>query len=152
MKVVTGPDGALWFSMLGRNTIGRMTTLGVLTERTLPPSCMPLGLAVGADAALWFTCLGGNTIGRLTLAGTISTYRVPTPDSGPTHITPGADGALWFTQQKTRTVGRLTPDGIITEHPAGPGAFPHGITATSSGIWFTDSEYIGHIRLPAGPP
>ncbi|BCS34779.1 hypothetical protein TBR22_A40050 [Luteitalea sp. TBR-22] len=150
--IVTGPDGALWFTAVNRNTIGRITTVGEITEHTMPPSCAPLRIAAGKNPALWFTCLTGNTVGRLTTDGVISTYRVPTRDGGPADITLGGDGALWFTETWARKIGRLTTDGVITEAPAGPGSSPHDIISASDGLWFTDAEYLGHIRLGAGHP
>ena len=34
--ITTGPDGALWFTDIDNNSIGRITTAGVVTEYTDP--------------------------------------------------------------------------------------------------------------------
>jgi hypothetical protein len=78
--IISGPDGALWFTEPYANKIGRVTTDGVLTEYTLPAppgglSCNingefvgPLRMTVGPDGALWFTEPCTNRIGRFTIA------------------------------------------------------------------------------------
>src|ERR1700693_2055878 len=53
--IVSGPDGALWFTELLGNKIGRITTAGVIIEFPLPtPGSGPVGIAPGPDGALWF--------------------------------------------------------------------------------------------------
>ncbi|OJH39536.1 virginiamycin B lyase family protein [Cystobacter ferrugineus] len=63
--IVTGPDGALWFTQWGSNHIGRMTTKGAVTEYAIPTAqAEPHGIAVGPDGALWFAEEAGQ-IGHL---------------------------------------------------------------------------------------
>jgi hypothetical protein len=51
--IAAGPDGALWFTELVANKIGRITTAGAMTEFNVPT---PPGLiTAGPDGALWFT-------------------------------------------------------------------------------------------------
>ena len=58
--IVTGPDGALWFTEYFGNTIGRITTVGVVTEYAVSTAdSEPTGITAGPDNALWFTeCAG----------------------------------------------------------------------------------------------
>ena len=76
--IVPGPDGALWFvatevTVIGNTTrsggadkIGRITTVGAITEYPIPTSkSIPNGIAAGPDGALWFTESYVNKIGRL---------------------------------------------------------------------------------------
>jgi virginiamycin B lyase len=54
--IVTGPDGALWFTESSRGVIGRITREGYLKEFRLPnPGSGPYGITLGADGNLWFT-------------------------------------------------------------------------------------------------
>jgi virginiamycin B lyase len=65
--IVTGPDGALWFTQWGNNHIGRLTPAGDYAEFALPtPESEPHGIAAGPDGALWFALERGS-IGRLFL-------------------------------------------------------------------------------------
>jgi len=64
--IAAGPDGALWFTELSANKIGRITTGGAVTEFAVPTaSSFPEGIAAGPDGALWFTEANGNKIGRI---------------------------------------------------------------------------------------
>src|SRR5262249_47534102 len=74
--IAQGPDGALWFTELLGNRIGRITTAGTITEFSAGMSvgAGPIGITTGPDGALWFTEFGGNRIGRITTAGTITEF------------------------------------------------------------------------------
>ena len=63
--ITAGPDGALWFTNAG-NSIGRITTAGVVTNYTGTGISNPSGITAGPDGALWFTNSGNNSIGRIT--------------------------------------------------------------------------------------
>ncbi|MGC9952261.1 MAG: hypothetical protein ABSF64_38450 [Bryobacteraceae bacterium] len=140
--IVTGPDGALWFTEPDGAKIGRITVAGQITEFPLPPSgANPAGIAV-LHGLLWFA-EGTNQIGSITTAGVITEYPVPTADSHPTGIAAGPDGALWFTENYGNNIGRITKAGVVTEYPL-PAAdsFPNYITAGPDGaLWFTESGF-----------
>lgn len=66
--VVTGPDGAVWFTEGNANKIGRITVDGRITECDEPtPAATPHGIVAGPDGHLWFTEVDGdgNKIGRV---------------------------------------------------------------------------------------
>ena len=64
-RITAGPDGNLWFTEQYRNTIGRMTPAGVVTEFPVPTrNAAPAGITTGPDGNLWFTQRHG--IGRIT--------------------------------------------------------------------------------------
>jgi virginiamycin B lyase len=66
---MVGPDGALWFTELGGQKIGRITTGGAATDFAVPTTpSSPLGIVTGPDGALWFTETQGNKIGRAALS------------------------------------------------------------------------------------
>src|SRR5579864_5791644 len=68
--ITAGPDGALWFTEIYGDRIGRITTAGVITEYLVPTAhSLPWGIAAGPDGALWFTennVYRGNKVGRIT--------------------------------------------------------------------------------------
>ena len=121
--ITSGPDGNLWFTEAGGNTIGRITPSGSITEFPIPmannsphgiTNSSPFGITSGPDDNLWFTEQAGNTIGRITPAGTIQEFPLPTTCNnqhpcGPTGITSGSDGNLWFTEQYVSKIGRISP-------------------------------------------
>ena len=53
--IAAGPDGALWFTNYGNNSIGRITTTGAVTNYTGTGISLPFGITAGPDGALWFT-------------------------------------------------------------------------------------------------
>ena len=58
-SMTTGPDGALWFINSYNDTIGRITTAGVVTNYTDSSIQAPGAITPGPDGALWFTNRGG---------------------------------------------------------------------------------------------
>ena len=140
--ITTGPDEALWFTNYGNNSIGRITTAGVVTNYTGPGISNPLGITPH-DGALWFINPGNDSIGRITTAGVVTNYTGP-GISAPSGITNGPDGqpvdeALWFTNSGNDSIGRITTAGVVTNY-TGPGiSAPSGITNGPDGaLWFTN--------------
>ena len=73
--IVSGPDGALWFTETRGDKIGRITTKGQITEYPIPtPDAFAADIAVGPDGALWFTESDGNKIGRITTSGELTEF------------------------------------------------------------------------------
>jgi streptogramin lyase len=134
-QIVTGPDGAIWFTEFRGHKIGRITPDGAIAEFPIPTSnASPLGIAVGPDGQLWFaeagcpdnavlSCTGA--IGRMSVSGSAAEFPLPTPNSDPVFITAGPDGNLWFVEQpdivtEPRTashVARITTGGEVAEFP-----------------------------------
>src|ERR1051325_8871898 len=104
-SIVTGPDGALWYTEYG-NKIGRATSSGIITEYSIPGS-IAYGIASGPDGALWFTDINRQMIGRITTAGVITEFSIPTNNSYPSGIALGPDGALWFAEFFGNKIGRI---------------------------------------------
>src|SRR5689334_19853226 len=94
-NIVQGPDGALWFTEILGNRIGRITISGVVNEYATPTGgSEPTGITVGPDGALWFGEWGVNKIGRVTTGGSFNEYPIPTTNARPRSITVGSDNAL----------------------------------------------------------
>jgi virginiamycin B lyase len=149
-SIVTGSDGALWFTEYSANQIGRVTTAGAVTEYRVPTaSAAPSGIAAGGDGALWFVESHANQIGRITTSGAVNEYSVPTAGSSPEDIAAGSDGALWFTESAGNKVARIATSGTVTEYPVPTaGSEPWSIVAGPDGaLWFTESagEKIGRV-------
>jgi len=176
--ITAGPDGALWFTepfsyidddfeiCLGTQTIGRITTNGVITEYALPymgiatsAACGDRGsIVAGPDGALWFNTAGNTAIGRITTDGVFTKYPIPGvfPFEMSTYITAGPDGALWFPAFNLGNVvklRRITTDGIITQYsvPVPPNPGNSQITNGPDGaLWFTVSGSIVRAALGSG--
>lgn len=152
--IVAGPDGNLWVTNPGSNTIARVSTAGVVLQNySLPTANSGVrDIAVGPDNNLWFTMTSANQIGRITTAGVITAFNIPTANSQPYSITAGSDGALWFTEFAGNKIGRITTAGAVTNEyglPAGNTA-PWGIANGPTGstrVYYTSSGngYVGFL-------
>jgi virginiamycin B lyase len=66
--ITQGPDGAIWFTNAGNNSIGRITKSGKkVSSYTGPGISNPAGIAPGPDGALWFANHGSASLGRITI-------------------------------------------------------------------------------------
>lgn len=64
--ITQGADGAMWFTEIDGNNIGRVTSDGTFTEIPVPTaSSEPLGIAKGPDGNIWFTEKTGDKIGTV---------------------------------------------------------------------------------------
>jgi virginiamycin B lyase len=71
-SIAPGPDGNIWFVEDSRDTVGRITPSGRVTEYGIPrppktSPAQPYAIAPGPDGNLWFTegARGGSVASRL---------------------------------------------------------------------------------------
>ena len=152
--ITAGPDGAMWFTNVSNNSIGRVTTGGTVTNYTGTGISSPNLITTGPDGALWFVNDGNNSIGRITTAGAVTNY-TGTGISAPAGITAGPDGALWFANAGG-SIGRITTGATpaVTNYTGTGISNPLGITAGPDGnLWFTNeaNNSIGRITTGATP-
>ncbi|TYC21850.1 virginiamycin B lyase, partial [Micromonospora sp. MP36] len=87
--VVTGPDGALWFTLAQQGQIGRVVPGDEPTLFPLDPADgQPTVITASHDGALWFTEYAGGRVGRITVDGTVRSFDVASPYG----IVAGPDG------------------------------------------------------------
>jgi streptogramin lyase len=140
-NITRGPDGNLWFTEFTGSRIGRISTLGAITEFPLPAASQPFGIAAGPDGNLWFTETGPSMIGAMNVSGAFVTTPTATAGSTPYTITAGADGNMWFTEFSNNAIGVISPATKLTkDYPLVSGAHPAGIVAGPNGnLWFVES-------------
>jgi virginiamycin B lyase len=149
--IVTGPDGALWFTESNANKLGRILPSGLIAEFPVPTADSgPYGIAVGADGNIWFTERFADQIARFSPTTHLLTeFPIDTPFAQPWEIAPGPDGKLWFTEEDVHQVGSITTDGFVQEFPIGTCCFPTGIAPGVDGnMWYTIeiSDQIGRLN------
>jgi len=149
--IVSGPDGALWFT--NDYELGRISTSGLISHYS-NGGLLAGGITVGPDGALWYIDLFGNNIGRRTMGGTITVFAIP---GSTTHgcgycssISAGPDGAVWFTRSETtKQIGRIDTSGHMTMYSI-PTTGAYSITWGHDGaMWFTDplGKALGRIDM-----
>jgi len=137
-----GPDGALWYTGMLSNSLGRLDPKsGEIREYPLKTAeSGPHGLVADREGNIWFTANYKGYIGKLDpRTGQVTEFPMPDPVARDPH-TPVFDGngTLWFTVQVGNFVGRLAPrTGKITlkQLPTAD-ARPYGIVVDSQGIPF----------------
>ena len=135
-RMVSGPDGALWFTNYGNTTIGRITTSGTVSNFTCtgvgPQISNPRGIEFGTDGNLWFTNRGNGTIGRITPAGVVTIFSWG-GISDPLDIAAGPDGAMWFTNWYNSSIDRITTSTTPIVGGFSPKSGPVGTTVVIVG-------------------
>ena len=142
--------GTRWGSVvhnIDNNSIGRITTSGVVTNYTGTGIDDPEGIT-RPGRSLWFTNSGNNSIGRITTSGVVTKYTGKGIDH-PQDITSGPDGALWFTNSGNNSIGRITTTGVVTNTPA-PASTSGGITSARTAR--SGSPTSATTRSDASPP
>lgn len=136
------PDGALWYTGMGSNTLGRLDLKsGKFTSYPLKtPDSGPHGLVADRNGHIWFTANYKGYIGRLDPAsGAVTEYPMPDKSAKDPHtLIFDKTGTLWFTVQKGNFVGRLDPaTGKVTlKRVPTRDARPYGIEISPNGIPF----------------
>jgi virginiamycin B lyase len=149
--IALGSDGAVWFTELAVNAIGRLQGRTFSSYPLPQGGGEPIAIVAGPDGALWFAEYAGDRIGRITTQGQITEYAVPPcqgcSEVGPWDITVGPDGALWFTELDANRIGRIATDGTITQFDVPSNLSPPvGITNGPDGaLWFTNYDSVGRI-------
>jgi virginiamycin B lyase len=94
--ITLGPDGAMWFTEYGKDSIGRITNDGTIAHYATSGGCGPIGITLGWDGYLWYTCGKKRFIGSgIHLSDdTFEETPVPRDPAGPIAT---ANGSLWYT-------------------------------------------------------
>ena len=155
--LASGSDGWLWFTTVRIGnpfdphapppvfTIGRMSVLGVVEERSRSVGVGASNIVAGPDGNLWFIW-GTNALGRIDPGGALATF-APAGVTRIERLTAGPDGNMWFTTGTGATIGRTTPQGVTTLFPTGA-LTPRAIGAGPDGnVWFTSwpNDAIGRV-------
>lgn len=162
-SMATDPVGNLWFTATYRfhkkshQAIGRITTLGDLTQFRLPRRSRPEGITAGPDGNMWFVESNPKrpAIGLITPSGRIRRFPIPAKRR-PLSIVAGPDGNLWFTEgsstykhRPSNMIGRISTAGALTEFSVPGKGYIEDIAAGASGrIWFTVNQ--GSTRVALG--
>jgi virginiamycin B lyase len=156
LRGVASVNGDLWYGMLDKAKLGKMTTSGTPTEFPIPDdggiTTGSFLVAGGSDDNVWYTRYGPGVIARFTDAGTVTEFKPPSGSTNLGGLALAADGNLWFLEGSSNMYARITPAGTITEFSGvSPGA---GLSRIAAGpnatVWFTEFNLgkIARITLP----
>lgn len=164
-SIVTGPDGALWFTEFNTSRIGRVDTNANVTEPFYfnnGSNSFPFRIVVGPDTNLWFTETAADKIARIspgTNGGFTNGVFTEFPlhpgvntNSQPAGLTVGPDGNLWFLEFEPNIIGVMDTNGNLL-HEYTSSYFSNSTelynitTGPDGAMWFTDfsNRSIGRI-------
>jgi virginiamycin B lyase len=107
-NLTIGPDGFIWFTAYGPNSIGRMDPNNYSTTKVgIPtPDSYSHGITIAADGNLYFAETYGDKIGCIRPGGVVTEY-APTAGSNPLFVTSGPDRNIWFSESNANQIGKL---------------------------------------------
>jgi virginiamycin B lyase len=150
--LITGPDGALWFTWTINtvNGLGRVTTAGHVSTFPAAPSGWFLEGLTAGDGSLWTTEVHGGAqyIGQWSTSGALI-HEFPGTSRDEGGITWGPDGALWFVGGTSGDpsgwmggfIGRMTTAGATTTYPLPPSSNGYNaandiVVGPDGDLWF----------------
>lgn len=148
--ITAGPDGNIWYlrNADGDNSVGKITTGGVITETTDEYYGGTMSITSGPDGNLWLT-KDGTTIIKMTTSLVTTEYTIPTENPDVRVLTTGSDGNIWFTEHDAHKIGRISPAGVIVEYntPTTPSYPRYYATGPNGEIWYNQSSsQIGKLQ------
>jgi len=110
--ITSGPDGNLWFlENTAHGAVGKITTLGVVTEYEAPMQNFQNGVVAGPDGAIWYAEGYPNVVGRVTTRGVVSTVPLTATNALGNSIAVGPDHKIWVAEGLAGALGRLSAIG-----------------------------------------
>jgi len=136
-----GPDGAIWWTGMFANVLGRVDPkTGQAKEYPLKtPASGPHGLELDRDGNVWFTANSKGYIGKLDpKSGEVTEYKLPDAVRDPHTPLFAPNGMLFFTAQNANYVGRLNPKTGEIKLAKTPTerANPYGMVMTTKAVPF----------------
>lgn len=159
-RIVTAPDGAMWFLMSDANKVGRITSAGQIQEFALPaPSTSTDGpaqdLDVSPDGTVWVTTDHGSRLTRLSSAGTVvADWTFPNyggcvgscPYGGDVRVDPS--GVAWVTMNYDESfIVKVSPDGSLMRPANAPACDDVLGEAADGSMWCQGGEAMGQDTI-----
>ena len=106
-----GPDGDLWFALVGG--LGKIDPTSHAISTFSLNQEVPVDLAVGPDGQIWFTEDLSDQIGSIDpTTGTVTQHATTVTESD--DLVTGSDGNLWFTEKSANAIGQASLSRITT--------------------------------------
>lgn len=161
-NLAAGTDDSLWFTVIDRNIVGRITLAGNISLFTPPTTnpgadgARPNGLAIQPDGSVWYGSDQHSELARLRPDGVaIAGSAVPATSTWLPGLALGPDGAIWWTSELTGDIGRIAPDGRTVTTYRKPTGSPRtwSVAAGADGnMWVTDDGSFTIQRIGTGRP
>ena len=148
-RLTLAPDDAVWFADILMASVTRLQN-GVFTTHSVgQQGATPYGIALDRSGNVWTTLQGPDKLGRIAKSGEVTTFDVPTRNSGLGDLAIDPSGAVWFLELRANKVGRFA-EGRFAEfevptHSAGLASLA---AASDGSLWFTElsAGKLGRIK------
>jgi virginiamycin B lyase len=148
-RLALAPDGAVWFADILMASITRLQNGAFTTHSVGQQGATPYGIALDRNGNVWTTLQGPDKLGRLSASGELTTFEVPTRNSGLGDLAVDQGGAVWFLELRANKVGRFAEGRFIEFDIPTPSAGLASLAAAPDGsLWFTElgAAKLGRIK------
>jgi len=146
-----GPDGAMWVTSFGTNSLSRMTTSGTVTATyTGNAFTFPTRIVTGGDGNLWFL-RQGQALVRMTTAGVTTEFTGPA-FTGVVALEVAADGTLWIGNYQTPSISHIDLNGnvLLTRSVVTSGNLINIAVGANGTVYFADQSSSIGVVAPNG--
>jgi virginiamycin B lyase len=148
-RLALAPDGAVWFADMLMASVTRLQK-GVFTTHSVgQQGGTPYGIALDRRGNIWTTLQGSDKLGRIANNGELTTFDVPTRNSGLGDLAVDESGAVWFLELRANKIGRLAGERFAEFEVPTPSAGLASLAPAPDGsLWFTElhAGKLGRIK------
>jgi virginiamycin B lyase len=148
-RLALAPDGAVWFADTLMASVTRLQN-GAFTPHSVgQQGATPYGIALDRSGDVWTTLQGSDELGRISSSGELTTFDVPTRNSGLGDLTTDQSGAVWFLESRANKIGRFAEGRFAEFEVPTPSAGLASLAAAPDGsVWFTELSVgkLGRIK------
>lgn len=154
-RIVTAPDGSMWFTERDANKVGRITPTGQITEFAFPaefPGTTTLkDLDVAPDGTIWVLYESGENLRHIRPDGSTITDWSLDPEGDPAgdSLRVAPDGTAWVVGQFDESIVATVTDAGGQLLPNPPGCEDALGMAADGSMWCRTSSGLNHLD-PAG--
>jgi virginiamycin B lyase len=148
-RLTLAPNNAVWFADILMASVTCLQN-GVFTAHNVgQQGATPYGIAVDRSGNVWTTLQGPDKLGRISESGEVTTFDVPTRNSGLGDLAIDPSGAVWFLELRVNKVGRFA-EGRFDEFdvPTRSAGLASLAAAPDGSLWFTElgAGKLGRIK------
>jgi virginiamycin B lyase len=148
-RLALAPDGAVWFADMLMASVTRLQN-GVFTMHSVgQQGGTPYGIALDRSGNIWATLQGSDKLARIANNGELTTFDVPTRNSGLGDLAVDESGAVWFLELRANKIGRLAGERFAEFEVPTPSAGLASLAPAPDGsLWFTElhAGKLGRIK------
>jgi virginiamycin B lyase len=138
-RLAVAPDGAVWFADILMASVTRLQNGAFTAHSVGQQGATPYGIALDRSGNVWTTLQGPDKLGRISSRGELTTFDLPTRNSGLGDLAIDQSEAVWFLELRTNKIGRFAEGRFAEFEVPTPSAGLASLAAAPDGsVWFTE--------------